>query len=316
MNIGDRVRLLHGKEEGIITKISSSGRIEIEIEDGFRIPAMKNEVVVVDSAEKQYFGEKPVAPQEERFPQGKLTNNKEEGIFLAYIPLNDQAVSIYVVNNTAKDHLIMISEVYGTNSQTIFGGKLNARGSQKLGEKTISSFEEWPMLLTQFFPINNRIETTLPNLERKLKFKASSFFRSKGTAPILGKNGYLFKLSESAQEIDIKKLNEELKGEGVVSKASFPRPPKEVDLHIENLTKDVSNMSNSAMLKLQLETFDKNLNYAIASGMDEITFIHGLGNGVLRNEIHKHLSQLPNIKYFQDSQKSRFGYGATLVKIQ
>ncbi len=313
MNIGDRVRLLHGKEEGIITKISSSGRIEVEIEDGFRIPAMKKEVVVIGAAEKQYFGEKQAEPQVDNLPQTKLVNNKEEGLFIAYIPLNDQAVSIYVVNNTKKDHLIMISEVYGTNSQTIFGGKLIAKGSQKLGEKTISSFEEWPMLLTQFFPINNRIEPTLPNLERKLKFKASSFFKSKGTAPILGKNGYLFKLSDSAQEIDIKKLNEELKGESVLP--SFPKPPKEVDLHIEKLVKDASNMSNGAMLKLQMETFEKNLNYAIASGMDEITFIHGLGNGVLRNEIHKHLSQLPNIKYFQDSQKSRFGYGATLVKI-
>ena len=34
MNIGDRVRLLHGKEQGIIKKISSSGRIEVEVEDG------------------------------------------------------------------------------------------------------------------------------------------------------------------------------------------------------------------------------------------------------------------------------------------
>jgi dsDNA-specific endonuclease/ATPase MutS2 len=49
--------------------------------------------------------------------------------------------------------------------------------------------------------------------------------------------------------------------------------------------------------------------------MDEITFIHGIGNGVLRKEIHKYLSHLGNIKYFQDTQKSRFGYGATLVRI-
>ena len=59
MNIGDKVRLLHGKEEGIITKLSSGGQVEIEIEDGFRIPALKSEVVVINEAEETYFDTKP-----------------------------------------------------------------------------------------------------------------------------------------------------------------------------------------------------------------------------------------------------------------
>ena len=74
-------------------------------------------------------------------------------------------------------------------------------------------------------------------------------------------------------------------------------------------------MSNSEILRIQLEQFEKNLDQAIASGMDEITFIHGIGNGVLRKEIHKRLSQIQNIKYFQDTQKDQWGYGATLVRI-
>ena len=57
MNIGDRVRVLHGKEEGIIRKVSPGGRIEVEIEDGFVIPVLKSEVVLVAEAEKNYFGE-------------------------------------------------------------------------------------------------------------------------------------------------------------------------------------------------------------------------------------------------------------------
>ena len=53
MNIGDRVRVLHGKEEGVIRKISAGGRIEVEIEDGFVIPVLNSEVVLVAEAEKQ-----------------------------------------------------------------------------------------------------------------------------------------------------------------------------------------------------------------------------------------------------------------------
>jgi dsDNA-specific endonuclease/ATPase MutS2 len=50
--------------------------------------------------------------------------------------------------------------------------------------------------------------------------------------------------------------------------------------------------------------------------MDEIIFIHGVGNGTLRNELHKRLSGHKNVKYYEDAQKEKFGYGATKVKIK
>lgn len=316
MNIGDRVRLLHGNEEGIITKISSGGRVEIEIEDGFRIPAMKNEVVLISSAERSYFkNEVEDTSVISENLSSKAKNQSLEAIYLVYIPLNDKDHSVYLCNNTPKDFLSITSEHYGSNSQTLLADKIAAKTSKKITEKSIQNFEEWPPLLVQLFPINQRIEKTEPALERKIKFKANTFFKSKGMAPILDKSGYVFRLTENAKEIDIQTLNRELNPEVIKPEQSFPRPPKEVDLHIEKLTKDHDLMSNSEMLKLQMEAFEKNLNYAIASGMDEISFIHGIGNGVLKKEIHKYLSQLGNIKYFQDTQKSRFGYGATLVRI-
>jgi dsDNA-specific endonuclease/ATPase MutS2 len=70
------------------------------------------------------------------------------------------------------------------------------------------------------------------------------------------------------------------------------------------------------MLELQLKTFEENLDRAIATGMDEITFIHGIGSGALRNAIHKKLSKMKNIQYFEDTLREKFGYGATLVRIK
>lgn len=315
MNIGDKVRLLHGNESGVIVKISASGRVEVEIEDGFRIPAMKNEIVVISSAEKQYFGESKEVAADQPSSFSKIKTSKEDGLFLSYLPLNDKDHSIYISNNTDRDYILIATEVYGGNGQTIYSGLLKKKTSQKLDEKSIHNFEEWPLLLVQFFPIHPKIEKMEPAFERRLKFKASSFFKSRGTAPLLEKSGYVFKLSDQTKEIDIQKLNEQLNTEKTIPALKFQKPPKEIDLHIEQLTADHQSMSNSEMLRLQMEIFEKNVNYAIASGMDEITFIHGIGNGVLRKEIHKYLSHLGNIKYFQDTQKSRFGYGATLVRI-
>jgi len=67
---------------------------------------------------------------------------------------------------------------------------------------------------------------------------------------------------------------------------------------------------------LQLTAFQDNLDRASAANMHEIIFIHGTGNGVLRNEIQKLLSRNKNIKYFEDARKEKFGYGATLVRLK
>lgn len=316
MNIGDRVRLLRGSEEGVITKISSGGRIEIEIEDGFRIPVLKNEVVIISAAERQYFGDGKVV--EKPTIVKKTANISIDGIYLSYIPLNDKDHSLYVINQTEKDQLFMLSEVFGTNSRTLASGILSSGSYKKFDEKSIKDFEQWPTLLFQMIPINQRVENTLPPFEKKIKFKASAFFKSRGKAPLLDKEGYLFQIDQHIKELDIKQLNETLNAGSKPKQDTnmqFHRPAKEIDLHIEKLSSEHEFMSNTEMLKLQMETFEKNLNYAMASGMDEISFIHGIGNGVLKNEIHKYLSQLENIKYFQDTQKSKFGYGATLVRI-
>ena len=53
MNIGDKVRLVHGREEGIIYAFLPGNVVEIEIEDGFRIPVLRNEIVTISPMESQ-----------------------------------------------------------------------------------------------------------------------------------------------------------------------------------------------------------------------------------------------------------------------
>ncbi|WP_162341979.1 Smr/MutS family protein [Cyclobacterium salsum] len=319
MNIGDRVRLLHGKEEGVITRLSSGGQVEIEIEDGFRIPAMKSEVVVIDKAEKEYFdtpSSSGAIYTGENRPK-PIENVHKGGFFLAYVPYNDQVHDVLLINTTIKEYLFSVDELQGEASKNVAAGVLLPGSSTKVAEKMIRDFEQWPALKFLMVPLNKQVEASPKPIERKVKFKASAFFKHKGKAPLIEKEAYFFKLNEQEKLLDVKKLNEEL---NPTDASTFPakkvsRPAASIDLHIEKLTKDHDLMSNGEMVQLQLAVFEKNLNDAIASGMDEITFIHGIGNGVLRKEIHRYLSQMKGIKYFKDSQKTNFGYGATAVKI-
>ncbi|WP_144604200.1 Smr/MutS family protein [Algoriphagus algorifonticola] len=315
MNIGDRVRLLHGKEEGIIRKISSSGRIEVEIEDGFVIPAMKSEAVVISEVEKSYFGESKVQEDFSEIPQA-ISAPKDQGIYLAFVPVNDQNLSLYLINDSKQDYLVHVSEVFGNNQRTLLAEQVKPGIAKKFNDRLLKEMDEWPAFLLRFIPIQQRLEKGIAPFERQLKIKPTQFFKHLSTAPFLNKSAYLFHLEQTTKELDIRSLNYELEQ---LNPKPEEKPVKKlarsIDLHIEELVEDHQSMSNSEKLRIQLETFERKLDQAIQSGMDEITFIHGIGNGVLRKEIHKRLSQLGNIKYFQDTQKDQWGYGATLVRI-
>ena len=315
MNIGDKVRLLHGREEGIIRKVSSGGRIEVEIEDGFIIPALKSEVVLIAEAEKNYFGEQANAAKEGEIPM-PISAPKDQGIYLAFLPINDQNLSLYLINDSKMPYLAHASEVFGNNSRTLFASTLNPGEAKKFDDRLLKDMDEWPSFMLRFIPIQNKLEKAIPPFEKKLKIKATQFFKHLSKAPIMGKNVYLFGLENTTQELDIRSLNAELQQiQSSPAPLTTQKPAKSIDLHIEQLHPNPDKLSNSEKMRIQLETFENKLNQAIASGMDEITFIHGLGNGVLRKEIHKRLSQIGNIKYFQDTQKDQWGYGATLVRI-
>ena len=75
-------------------------------------------------------------------------------------------------------------------------------------------------------------------------------------------------------------------------------------------------MNAAEMLRLQLDTFEKHLDLAVAHGRSEITFIHGIGNGILKSELHKRLGRNKQVASFSDAKKEKFGYGATLVSLK
>ncbi len=87
----------------------------------------------------------------------------------------------------------------------------------------------------------------------------------------------------------------------------------EVDLHINKLTKSTNGMDNYDMLSLQLDTAKHKIEFAIKKRISKIIFIHGVGEGVLKSELHFLFNKYP-IKYYDASYK-KYGLGATEVYI-
>ncbi|GAB2777194.1 hypothetical protein GCM10027275_20230 [Rhabdobacter roseus] len=327
MNIGDKVRLVHGREEGIISRFLPGNQVEIEIEDGFRIPAMRHEVVLVSPMEGQRMKKAEekdkIVPRSGAAPR-PAGSFAEKGIYLVFVPINDRELTVHLVNNT--DWLlpfVAASDHEGTH-QGLVGGTLNARSSQKISDLLIKDFEQWPTFDFQVLHFRPGTFTARAPFLKRIKCRAQSFYKKKSQAPVLLKEAYVYQLDEDGEvaapagNISPQELRERmLSPEPLKVPPSRPvTAPTTVDLHIEKLLPEYAKLPKEEILTIQLKTFEQQLEQAIAGGADEMTFIHGVGNGVLRSELHRRLGQHQHVQYYQDAQKEKFGYGATLVKIK
>ncbi|TGE18292.1 Smr/MutS family protein [Hymenobacter elongatus] len=370
MNVGDRVRLLTGREEGIITRLLDNDLVEVAIDNDFTIPVLRREVVVVAAEETKAFGlsasavaaEKKAAsnnasraakaagaaapatpatkkPEGPETPVAPKAAPVQKGLYLALTHQSPELLSLHVINHTDRDVLFTYGEELAGKYRALAAEKLSAKSvSQPLGHWHLKDFDKWPASVVQLLPHLLNDTTAYELLIKRVQFRANSFYTSRqANVPVLQREAYLFQLDEKpaapiviAPEKLAETLQQQLTGNAPAKPAAVapvPEPAKilvapshEVDLHLEALHPEAATeeppLSNTAILKLQLEAFEDTLSRALATNMHEIVFIHGSGNGTLRKELHKLLSRNKDIKFFEDAQKEKFGYGATLVRLK
>ncbi|WP_439559189.1 DUF2027 domain-containing protein [Dyadobacter sp.] len=326
MNIGDKVRLVHGREEGIIYAFLPRNVVEIEIEDGFRIPVLRNEVVTISPVESQRMQkdrEISTASAKSDVIVPRNAPFAEKGIYMAFVSINDKSLTVHLVNNTDWILPFTASSVVNQVQTGLAAGVLLPRQSQKLTEVLMKDFEDWPVFGFNILYFREGKYILPQPLNKRIKCRAQSFYKSKKKAPVLDKEAFVYQLDEESlkkepisSDINAVALKESLLRGTEKEEVKVGKPEEIVDLHIEKLIEDPSRISKDNIVKTQLSVFEENLEKAIANGMDEITFIHGAGSGALKNELHKRLSKNRHVAYFKDALKDKFGYGATLVKIK
>ncbi|GAB3824193.1 Smr/MutS family protein [Hymenobacter jeollabukensis] len=375
MNIGDRVRLMSGREEGIVTRILDQNLVEVTIDD-FPVPVLRSELVLVAAEEFKAFGgselapsqvaparplkpgkpgKAPAAPTTTTTPTGSTSTPAKaapappapKGLYLALVQQTSELLVAHLINNTDADVLFTFGEERGGQYRALAADKLAPKTvSQPLGHRHLKDFDQWATAVVQLLPAQLNAPTLYDTLLKRVSFKASSFYSARREAPVIKREAYLFQLDEKpaapiavpltdeapkpTPTVDPAKLRDQLadklRGDAktvVPAPKQEPlkaivAPPHEVDLHLEALKPEggIEGLSNTAVLELQTAAFEDALSRALATNMHEIIFIHGVGNGTLRKELHKRLSRNRDIKFFEEARKEKFGYGATLVRLK
>ena len=92
------------------------------------------------------------------------------------------------------------------------------------------------------------------------------------------------------------------------------RPPMEVDLHIHKLVKSTKGMTNHEMVMLQIDTAKRQLDFAINKRIPSVVFIHGVGQGVLKEELKYLFGRYDNVR-ISDADYKKYGFGAMEIYI-
>lgn len=312
--IGDYVRFLNEKQEGVVTSLIDHQLIGVTIEGDFEITVLANEVVLVQAAESQLREEFEEIGNAVR----SLQNTVDDKIYLAVH--NDDKIhhlyQMYLINATKYNLLAGVSVQKKDVYEGIYADVLKSSTAARISTHTVSEFDQGSTFHFQLiYHLMGEHAPSMPKIFKK-NIKAKQVLSMEKDIPYLNKKGYLAELElDHTIQFDKEELLEQMFS-GTSEKQLVEAPSREIDLHIEELTEQFPKMQADEMLRLQLEVFRKNLEAAIVHQYQSIIFIHGVGNGTLRNEIHKQLGKHPHVKTFKDARKEKFGYGATEVLLK
>ncbi|MGV3703949.1 MAG: Smr/MutS family protein [Arcticibacter sp.] len=307
--LGEFVRFVDERMEGYVTRIISNDMIGVTGEDDFEIPVLTTKVTRVHGhkyadAAQQFEAEAPVSSE----------TFEKKGIFLAVVPDPNKAsvVHFHLVNDTSFQLLVtLVTDKAGT-SKGEFAGSIQAHSAVEIYSTNLSDMSIWPEFIIRGLYFSKSGVEIPEAIQYTEKFRARDFAGAKKKVARLNKEAWVFRIDEDELVIDAEKLKESF-FKPVAEKKVVEKPSAEIDLHIEKLRDDYQFLSNTEILKIQMDHYKKALDAAIVHKLPSITFIHGIGNGTLKQEIHKTLGRNNQVKTFLDARKEKFGYGATEV---
>jgi len=332
--IGDKVTVLHSNEEGEVVEMINDKMVLVEVR-GVRFPAYIDQL---DFPYFKRFSEKKNLPlkKEKTFvdqlptDKSKKTSNPQDGFWLRILPVSDddefgdevvESLKIYLVNHTEKGLSFHYKLNYAGKPDFSLNNEIPASKEFYLHDIPFENLNDAPVFEFDFSLLQAE-KSKAPHFETSLKLKAKQVFLRIEEIRKKGEASFAYKLFDKYPDKPLEEDKPDYQAPGrngnKIYDAKHSRqhlePAKyEVDLHIEKLTPDWRNLTNFEMLTLQLNTFEKYLDLAIAHHQHNLIVIHGVGKGKLKDEIHEILNARREVRSFINQYDPRYGYGATEI---
>ncbi|MDR0865533.1 MAG: DUF2027 domain-containing protein [Candidatus Symbiothrix sp.] len=350
MKIGDKVRFLNAVGGGIVRQFKNKELVIVEEEDGFETPVLIRECIVVGESNLQVKSASQKAvekveippvtekPKEEKYEIVEMAGGDRLNVYLAYLPIDIKNLGkcnyeAFLVNDS--NYYLFFNYMSRQNNAWVSRCNELIEPNTRLfiEEFTKTQLNELEKVCVQFIAFKKDKPYSLKNaysVELRLdamkfyklhSFRENDFFEDEALIyPVVTNDSAARELLISASDLQ----------EAMTQKAVIDLSPKkpvlvkkdktpqiiEVDLHIDQLLDTTAGLSNADILNIQLDKFRQVMEENKNKKGQKIVFIHGKGEGVLRNAV---LSEL-KIKHkqcpVQDASFIEYGFGATMVTVK
>ena len=349
IQIGDKVRFLNSVGGGVVRGFRGKDQVLVEDEDGFEVPALIKECVVVGGNDMQvHSSNRPKVQAPVETPSPKKPEPKEEkveetpegerlNVYLAYLPVDPKAFQqcgyeTYFVNDSnyylyytylsaeGKAWKVRSHGLVDPNTKLFLEGfaKDVLNEMERVAVQFIAFKDGKTFAMKPAVSVELRIDTV--KFYKLHTFRESDFFEEPALVYDIVTNDVPVKqVYVSAEDIQVallqKKEVEKPRSQPIVKRSSS-NGIIEIDLHINELLDDAHGMSNSEILNYQLDKFREVMEKYKGKREQKIVFIHGKGDGVLRKALLDELKRKYNTCRYQDASFQEYGFGATLVTIR
>ncbi len=265
----------------------------------------------------------------------------DETIYAAVRLHNEKAllttdIDLLLVNNTSYALTFTAAQQFGNLRQGIGTATIKSRNEKFLGIFSQDELHRFNGFEFQFLFFGEQEYRPRAPVTKNFYISSNDFLHPDYQTRLQGRSGEILLMPlyalQQEPEVDISVLvdkykmseleNEKRKidsspgqkNKGAKERFVILSRQKVVDLHIEELLKDSSQMSNAQIISYQLNQFMYEMDQAILHKLHKITFIHGVGEGILKNAIKEELKKYPGVRW-TEAPPEKFGYGATEIEL-
>lgn len=276
-------------------------------------------------------------------PVAETQEGEKLNIVLGFEPadikrLSDTSFDAYLVNDSNYTLLMTIATRSNDSEQWTlrYSGSIDAQMQEFVFELTTAQLPEVDSIAVQIVPYKPGRDYTLKtpvNYERRFDatrlarlhcFDSNPYFDTKVVAVDIVTDDTVH---SREPQIDARQLEQQLAAKKQADRRA-PRPatkrkpeadkksPLEIDLHASELLDTTAGLSKSDILNYQIDTFRKVMDENLRNIGRTIIFIHGKGEGVLRQALIKELTHRYKGHDVSDASFREYGFGATKVVIK
>ena len=351
--VGDKVKFLNEKGGGFVSKIETPSLVFVTTTDGFDMPISTTELIKVEvtNASSNFFDEdfgkqKKLSEEDlldietdNRFTRLLAKNSQilKEGLSLAFIP-QDQIRTLFglmdvvLINNSSFDVLFSL---FRKEDEKFIG--IDYEAVEPYSAYFIDSIDRDELAIwlegniqAMFYALS--MEKLISPINEYYKVKGSKLFQENNYTEIdvLGKKAFVHPFSDLKYQTLISKSEETAalqsanlgkdieKALGIkkslIESHKIASLEAEIDLHISALDPDYQKLEKNEIMQTQIQYFEKTLEDAMIHQYQKLIYIHGIGNGSLKNELRRILRTYPDITV-KEAAFNRYGYGAIEVHI-